>query len=453
MNKKSNGIVKQDVNVAIIGGGLVGSLTSLFLAKLNYNVNIYEYREDIRKVEQAKGRSINLALSVRGFKALEEVGLKDVLLKHGIPMKGRMLHDLNGQTTFVPYDSVTNQCIYSIGRKFLNEVLLTAGEKYTNIKRNFKQKLISANLKDGSLKFRNCENNEEYTKQADLVIGCDGAYSQVRRNMLNSPGFNFSQTYIEHGYIELCIPAENNEFAIPANYLHVWPRGKFMMIALPNQDKSWTVTLFMPFHKFESIKNEKNLLEFFNQYFPDAIPLIGEERLIKDFFNAIPQHLVSIKCYPYNVSSKALLLGDAAHAMVPFYGQGMNAGFEDCTILYEILCRTNKDLEGAITEFSETRWENAHAICDLAMYNYVEMRDLVTKRSFLLRKKLDTILYQIFPQTWIPLYNSVSFTSMQYKKCIENRKWQDTVLRRTFFILVSGITAVCFAYFAFLKFL
>lgn len=230
------------------------------------------------------------------------------------------------------------------------------------------------------------------------------------------------------------------------NYLHIWPRGEFMMIALPNQDRTWTVTLFMPFAKFKLLDTSETLLAFFQKYFPDSIELIGEKKLVNDFFKATPSPLVSIKCHPYHVSDRAVIIGDAAHAMVPFYGQGMNAGFEDCFILNELMERYEDNLQTVLPEFTKIRYKDAHAICDLAMYNYVEvnlisiyrkqiievyctfqMRDLVNKKSFRLRKKLDDFLYWLLPDIWVPLYNSVSFTRMGYQTCVNNRQWQDKV--------------------------
>ncbi|XP_055320531.1 kynurenine 3-monooxygenase isoform X2 [Sitodiplosis mosellana] len=424
----TNGQHDEHFKIIIVGGGLVGSLAALHLAKKGHDIHLYEYREDIRTVEQVQGRSINLALSVRGRKALAQVGLEQKLLEHGIPMRGRMLHDLNGRTQAVPYDSNTNQCIYSVGRKHLNEILLNEAARYPNIHLNFNKKLISTKLRCRQLTFHDETNDGEENVAGDLIIGCDGAFSMVRRHMLQSPGFDFSQTYIDHGYIELCIPPANNEHQMELNYLHIWPRGKFMMIALPNQDKSWTVTLFMPFSNFDAIKTIDELLAFFTENFPDAIDLIGEKRLIDDFFRATPQYLVSIKCRPTYIDPNVLLMGDAAHAMVPFYGQGMNAGFEDCTILSQILDQHHNHFHLALKEFSDTRWQDAQAICDLAMYNYLEMRDLVRSRSYRLRKIFDEFLYRYFPNHWVPLYNSVTFTHMPYKQCIENRKWQDKVL-------------------------
>lgn len=415
--------------VAVIGAGLVGSLAALQLGHLGYDVDLYEYREDIRTAELVIGRSINLALSARGRAALKDVGLEEVLLKHGLPMRGRMLHDLHGNTKVVLYDHVNNQAIYSVGRKYLNEILLSAAEKQPNINLHFNRKLIDCNLKEGEMKFMNTQDKSIIESKAELLIGADGAFSAVRKQMVKLPGFNYSQTYIDHGYLELCIPPTTiGEFAMNHNYLHIWPRGKFMMIALPNADKSWTVTLFMPFKNFQSIVNEIDLLKFFQEYFPDAIELIGERRLVTDFFKTKPQHLVQIKCKPYDAFEKVLIIGDAAHAMVPFYGQGMNAGMEDVTLLKNLLKDHHYNIPHTLEEFSRARWEDAHAICDLAMYNYVEMRDLVNKRSFLLRKALDSFLYSKIADKWIPLYNTVSFSRIPYKQCIMNKKKQDKIL-------------------------
>nr|CAD7392601.1 unnamed protein product [Timema cristinae] len=426
----------------------VGSLAACYFAKRGHTVHLYESREDVRQSEQFRGRSINLAMSVRGRTALKEVGLEKVIVKHGIPMKGRMVHAVTGERRPILYDPNNNQVeleypgnklveledpgnklveleypgnkqveledpgnklsIYSVSRKFLNELLLTAAEKDPNVHFHFHHKLVAANLETG--------------------MGADGAFSTIRRQLMKRPGFDYSQRYIEHGYLELCIPpTENGEFAMEHNYLHIWPRGTFMMIALPNQDRSWTVTLFMPFHKFDSLDTPEKLVEFFKECFPDAVALIGQDQLVRDFFATRPSSLVSVKCKPYHIGCTALIIGDAAHAMVPFYGQGMNAGFEDCRILDELMERHHDDLSLVLPEFSQTRNEDAEAICDLAMYNYIEMRDLVNKRSFLLRKKLDEILFWLFPRQWVPLYTSVTFSNMSYTQCLSNKQWQGKV--------------------------
>ncbi|NP_001034500.1 kynurenine 3-monooxygenase [Tribolium castaneum] len=431
-------------SVIVVGGGLVGSLCAIFMAKRGYHVTLFEYREDIRTAKFARGRSINMALSNRGRKALRAVGIEKIILESAIPMKGRLLHDLKGRTTSVPYDALTGQCIYSISRDYLNNVLLTELEKYPNVKIYFNHKLMSVSFEDERISVMNLITEEITTHQADLIIEADGAYSTLRRYMQLTPLFEYSQTYIQHGYLELVIPPENGPKMTP-NHLHIWPRGQFMMIALPNKDNSWTVTLFMPFGKFESLRNAAELKDFYYKTFPDAVPLIGEDLLVNDFFKVKPSALVSVKCKPYHVGSKFLLIGDAAHAMVPFYGQGMNAGFEDCFLLDGILERRSNDIAGSIEEFSRERVEDAYAICELAMYNYVEMRDLVTRPSYRLRKFFDELLFKCMKEKWIPLCNSVTFSNFGYKQCVENRKWQNKVIQK--FLWTGGlVTSALFAY-------
>jgi len=250
-------------------------------------------------------------------------------------------------------------------------------------------------LKD---KIYQIQNKKIVTITPDLVIGCDGAFSAVRKEMMKKPRFNYSQEYIPHAYMELCMPPVNGDFAMPPNYLHIWPRGQFMMIGLPNQDKTFTVTLFMPTSTFESIKDRDGVLQFFNENFRDSINLIGKEKLVSDFFSNRALPLVSIKCSPYNIAGKAVIMGDAAHAMVPFYGQGMNCGMEDCLVLEDALDKHKGDLEKSLEEYSINRNPDAEAMCDLAMYNYIEMRDLVNKKSFLVRKKLDNFLHWLLPK-------------------------------------------------------
>lgn len=432
------------LKIAVVGGGLVGALSACFFAKRGHDVALYEYREDIRVVEEVRGKSINLALSARGRAALREVGLEDNLVKdHGIPMRARMIHGKDQSLSEIPYDPVNKNSIYSVNRRYLNETLLNAAEKYPNVKFYFNKKLVDADLENGKMTFLDRQTTKEEEASADLIVGADGAFSTVRKLMTKRPLYNFNQTYIEHGYMELCIPAEDGgKFAMAKNNLHIWPRGEFMMIALPNQDGSYTVTLFAPFKTFESLKTRENLLDFFNKQFPDSVPLLGEDNLVKDFFGNKALPLISIKCKPFHVKNSTVIIGDAAHAMVPFYGQGMNTGFEDCLLLDKILEEYRSDLSKALPAFSEQRCTDAHVICDLAMYNYIEMRDLVNRKSFILRKHLDTFLYRLFPNAWIPLYNSVHFSRMPFQKCTANRAWQEKVVRRGIYFLSSVLFAV-----------
>jgi len=421
---------------AIVGGGLVGALQACVLAKQGYEVHLYEFRDDIRNQEHVPGKSINLAMSVRGLTALNLIGLGGhVAEEYGIPMHGRMIHKLDGSTYSVPYGE-KEQCIYSVGRRYVNEILLTAGEKFPNLHYHFGHKLSSLDVESARMTFQHGEKLSEETEvaDADFVLGCDGAYSSVRKALMRKAGFDYSQEYIPHKYLELCIPeTEDGEFAMPPNYLHIWPRGQFMMIALPNQDKSFTVSLFMPVETFDDIKDEATLMSFFEHNYPDSIDLIGREKLSRDYFSTKPSMLISIKCKPYHWKERVMIQGDAAHAMVPFYGQGMNCGMEDVVVLDEMMQKYPGDRLRAFEQYSKNRNPDAEAMCDLAMYNYVEMRDLTARTSFWLRKKLDTFLHFTLGWKWVPLYTSVTFSRMRYHLCVENKKWQDELLERWMF--------------------
>ncbi|XP_014468411.1 PREDICTED: kynurenine 3-monooxygenase isoform X2 [Dinoponera quadriceps] len=384
-----------------------------------------------------QGQSINLALSLRGREALRAVGLEDDLVKsHGIPMRGRMVHDKDGSLKEFLYDSVRGNFIYSVNRRQLNVVLLDAAEKYPVVRLNFNKKLVDADLEEGRMKFFSTKTGQIENAEADLIIGADGAHSTVRRIMVKRRYFNFAQTYIKHKYVELTVPAgENKEFRMSGRNLHIWPRGEFMMIALPNEDRSFTGNLFAPFDVFEKLKTPEAVSSFYAEQFPDLMRLMGEPKLLEDFFLSEPKPLISIQCEPFHVGKTALLVGDAAHAMVPFYAQGMNTGFEDILILDELMDQYDSDLAEVLPRFSELRCDNTHVICDLAMYNYIEMRNLLLTRNFRFRKFIDHILYTLVPKFWIPLYISVQFTRMSFRDCMINKKWQDKMLRTAFWFL------------------
>ncbi|KJE92841.1 kynurenine 3-monooxygenase [Capsaspora owczarzaki ATCC 30864] len=422
--------------VAIVGGGLVGALNAVYFARRGCNVDVYEARDDIRQSKTYSGRSINLALSTRGIQALKDVGLDEMVVATGIPMYGRMIHNPTGGKYVVPYGK-DNQAILSVDRRKLNELLLTTAEKLPNVSLHFEHKLTEVDVKARNLTLR-APDRSTITVKPDLVVGSDGAYSSVRRHLLQQPRFNYAQTYIAHGYKELTIPPVDGKFAMEANYLHIWPRHEFMMIALPNQDRSFTCTLFMPFDIFATISTPELVLAFFRENFADAIPLIGQERLVSDFFTNPTSTLMMVKCSPYHIDDFAVIIGDAAHAMVPFYGQGMNCGFEDCTVLHRLLGEHNMDLATALPAYSKERNPDAEAICDLALHNYVEMRHHVTSTSFLLRKKLDSLLHSLMPNTFIPLYTMVTFSRIPYAEVIERQKWQDRVVSRAGYLLLGA---------------
>lgn len=435
MEKSTDRSTKKKV-VAVVGGGLVGSLNACFFAKRGFNVEVFETREDIRKSKIVKGRSINLALSHRGRQALKHVGMEEKIVSKGIPMHARMIHSLSGKQSPIPYGK-KGQFILSVDRANLNKELLTAAETYPNTKLNFDHKLQDWSAETGLMTFLRSDGSKEQIK-ADLIVGCDGAFSAIRKQFLRRSRFNYSQTYIPHGYMELTMPPKNGEFAMKPNYLHIWPRNTFMMIALPNLDKTFTCTLFMPFEEFEKITTGDEVIEFFQKYFPDAIPLIGVDNLKRDYFRLPGQAMVSVKCSPYHIGDKCVLMGDAAHAVVPFYGQGMNAGFEDCIVFEEIMEQLNEDFSDVLPEYSRVRVPDDHAIADLAMYNYVEMRAHVNSKWFLFRKRVDNFLHFLMPNTIIPLYTMVTFTRTRYHEAVERWHWQEKVINRGLLFSAAG---------------
>ncbi|XP_062319899.1 kynurenine 3-monooxygenase [Osmerus eperlanus] len=424
--------------VAVVGGGLVGALNACYFAKRGFQVEVFESREDIRKAKIVKGRSINLALSHRGRQALKQVGMEDKIVSKGIPMHARMIHSRNGKQSAIPYGK-KGQYILSVDRANLNKELLSEAETYPNTKMNFDHKLLDWNAETGAMTFIGPEGTKEEI-QADLIVGCDGAFSAIRKQFLRRSRFNYSQTYIPHGYLELTMPPRNGDFTMKPNFLHIWPRNTFMMIALPNLDKTFTCTLFMPFEEFEKLTTGDQVIEFFEKYFPDTIPLIGVEALKKDYFRLPAQAMVSVKCSPYHLGNMCVLMGDAAHAVVPFYGQGMNAGFEDCLVFNEIMDQLKEDFSAVLPEYSRVRVPDDHAIADLAMYNYVEMRAHVNSKWFLFRKHVDNFLHIIMPRTIIPLYTMVTFTRTRYHEAIKRWHWQDKVINHG--LLISATAAL-----------
>ncbi|XP_071372750.1 kynurenine 3-monooxygenase, partial [Centroberyx affinis] len=327
--------------------------------------------------------------------------------------------------------------ILSVDRANLNKELLTEAEAYPNAKMNFDHKLLDWSTETGLMTFVRPDGTTEEIK-ADLIVGCDGAFSAIRKQFLRRSRFNFSQTYIPHGYLELTMPPTNGEFAMKPNYLHIWPRNTFMMIALPNLDKTFTCTLFMPFDEFEKITTGDEVIEFFQKYFPDAIPLIGVDALKRDYFRLPAQAMVSVKCTPYHIGDKCVLMGDAAHAVVPFYGQGMNAGFEDCLVFDEIMDQLNEDFSAVLPEYTRVRVPDDHAIADLAMYNYIEMRAHVNSKWFLFRKHVDNVLHFLLPKTIIPLYTMVTFSRTRYHEAVKHWHWQDKVINRGLLCCAAG---------------
>ena len=414
-------------HIAIIGGGLVGSLLSIYLSRRGYKVSVFERRDDPRITTSEEGRSINLALSTRGIRALEEVGVAEMIKQLAIPMHGRMMHDRKGSLSFLPYGK-QGQFINSISRNGLNRILVDAGEK-EGVHFHFLHRCLSVDVRETSATFQ-FKDLSPATRSFDIIAGADGAFSSVRMAMQVTERFDYSQHYLEHGYKELHIPtAKDGIFPMEKHALHIWPRESFMMIALPNPDGTFTCTLFLPFEgrpSFSSLTRDENILPFFNEFFPDAVPLMPH--LSEDYRSNPTASLVTIRCFPWFLNN-TLLMGDAAHAIVPFYGQGMNAGFEDCRILNALLDHHGDNWKNAMVEFQETRKADADAISKLALDNFIEMRDLVADPEFLLRKKIEAKLHELYPEKWIPLYSMVTFNAdMRYSDAYTNGRKQAKIM-------------------------
>ncbi|GAB4472003.1 MAG: NAD(P)/FAD-dependent oxidoreductase [Thermoflexibacter sp.] len=416
--------------VAILGAGLVGSLLSIFLSKRGYQVGVYERRGDPRHKGYVGGRSINLALSDRGWRALEKVGIAEKIKKIAIPMHGRMIHDLQGHLTFQPYGK-EGQAIYSVSRALLNIELIDYAEKEEKVKFYFHQRCEDIDLEKKVIYLQHSESQEKSQISADIIFGADGAFSAVRLAMQKTDRFNYAQTYLEYGYKELTIPPlPDGSHALDKNALHIWPRKSFMLIALPNIDGSFTCTLFFPYEgkpSFATLQSSQDVADFFKATFPDAFSILPN--LVEEFFTNPTSSLVMVKSQPWVYRSGVALIGDAAHAIVPFYGQGMNAGFEDCYVLNEILDKHLDNWEISLQEYQEKRIPDANAIAELALNNFVEMRDLVADEKFLLRKKIEAKMYELYPEKWTPLYSMVTFSpETRYSEALAKGKKQDAIM-------------------------
>ena len=415
-------------SILITGAGLVGSLLAIYMARRGYKVSVYEKREDPRKTLLEDGRSINLALSHRGIHALQKAGLEKIILENAIPMKGRMVHDVKGQTNFQAYGE-EGQYINSISRGSLNRALIEHASQQANIKFYFNHKCIGVDLENKKALFENHESGEESIVSYATIAGSDGAFSQVRKSIQEVTGVNSLIEKLPQGYKELHLPAgKSRQHVMEKNALHIWPRGQFMLIALPNNDGSFTCTLFLPFegeNSFDSIKNKKELLDFFAKFFPDALSLV--ETIEEEYFDTEASFLSTVHTSNWVYGESAFLIGDAAHAIVPFYGQGMNAGLEDIRILDELLEQYNDDWTKVLPEYQKVRKPNTDAIAELSMRNFIEMRDLVADENFVLRKKIEAEIHKKF-KGYLPLYSMVTFSDMPYSEALAKGKEHDLLM-------------------------
>src|SRR5437773_828550 len=428
----------------LIGSGLAGGLLGAYLGRRGYEVDLYERRADPREGNIVGGRSINLAVSTRGIHALEQLDIADEVLRHAIPMRGRMIHDKSGGLHFAPYDVDPNKHINSIGRAALNTTVIEAAQRYPNVRVHFNHRCTDVDLTE-AVCYLETQNGQAIKARGDAVIGVDGAFSAVRQSMQKKlEKFEYDENYLAHGYKELTIPsAPDGSWRMEKEALHIWPRKSFMMIALPNPDGSFTCTLFWEFEgprSFATTKTDDDVRRFFDEEFPDAVPLMP--RLLEDFRQNPTGSLVTIRCAPWYYRDKVCLLGDAAHAVVPFYGQGMNAAFEDCVVLDERLEKFPNNRERAFAEYFSRRKENADALADLAIGNFIEMRDKTTSRTFRAKKKIDHALEALLPGMYLPLYTMVTFTRIPYAEAARRARLQDRIVYGGFISLPTLLIAL-----------
>lgn len=426
-------------NVAIIGSGLVGSLLAIYLKKYGHTITVFDRRPDIREVEFS-GRSINLAMSNRGWKALKEVGIDEQIRKIGIPLDKRAMHVIGKPEYYQKYGK-DGEAIWSISRGVLNKKMIDLAEK-AGVEFRFEEKVWDVDLPNARVFTGETEKGEWKAYDFDLVFGCDGAFSRVRHKMQRRSRFDYSQDFIDVGYKELTIPPnEDGSHKLDKNSFHIWPRGQFMFIAMPNLDGSFTCTLFMPFEgevSFESIKAKEDAVQFFSTYFPNVRKDI--ENLAHDFFKNPTSAMVTMKCFPWTYWDKVALVGDSAHAIVPFYGQGMNAGFEDIFVLNELIKEYNDDWETIFENYQKQRKPNADAIAELSYRNFVEMSNKTADSLFLLQKKIEKRFAAKHPEKWIPVYSRVTFSDRPYAEALAVGDYQEKIMQQV--MAIPNIEAI-----------
>lgn len=418
-----------DTAITIIGAGPVGALMSITLARRGFDVTVYERRPDMRRVAIPAGRSINLALANRGINALENVGLMDEVNLHLIPMRGRMIHHQAGELDLQPYGNKPDEVIYSVSRGELNKTLMNAAEA-EGVTIHFNRRCESLDIAAGKLALVDEIGGERFAPPYGVIVGADGGGSVVREAIINATGGEVREDVLGHGYKEFSIPpGPDGGFKMDKNTLHIWPRGGFMLIALPNPDGSFTATLFLPNEgedSFATLRTGDDVETFFNRHFADAVPLVAN--LTDGFFENATGMLGTIRCSPWRHRGDAVVMGDAAHAIVPFHGQGMNAGFEDCVALDLCIERYGDNWNQVFAEFEANRKPDADAIADMALENYIEMRDTVRDPKFLLRKELAWKLEELYPDTFIPRYSMVMFHLLPYAEAYRRGKIQAAIL-------------------------
>jgi kynurenine 3-monooxygenase len=425
-------ISNEQRKITIVGGGMSGSLMAIFLARRGFDVEIYERRPDIRCNEAERGRSVNLTLAKRGLNVLEEVGVdRDKLMGLTVPLKGRMIHTAKGRLKYSPYGQREDEVIYAVMRNDLNILLMNLAETYPNVKYFFRRRCTGLDKRAGTVDFLNEETGERFQLRSELIIGADGTFSTVRQHMQRGVRSNFKQDFLESGYKELKIPAApDGSCLLDRNVLHVWPRGDYMLLAMANVDNSLTCTCILPFHgetSLDSLKHKPDVKELFETYFADALPLCPS--LVDDFVSGQPASFLTTSTSHWYYEDRIVLLGDAVHTVTPFYGQGMNAAFEDCSVLNQCIDRHPNDWQAVFAEYQSLRKRHTDVLGELSVKNFVELRDKVRLPIVAAHKKIDFIMHRLFPNKWVPLYTMISHTAMPYADAVEKARRQDRVLR------------------------
>ena len=434
--------MKKPEHVVIAGAGLVGSLLAAMLTLRNYRVTVFEKRGDLRRQDMSAGRSINLALAERGIHALKIAGLMGDVEPLLIPMRGRLLHDRNGSLSFSPYGQRPNEVIYSVSRAELNKLMMDATDRDSRSVLLFQHEIESVDFDRQTINLMDTETDCQKTIEFDFLIGADGSGSQIRQDLIKATDGSDDSEFLDHDYKELTIePGIDGQFLMEKEALHIWPRGGYMLIALPNLDCSYTVTLFLPRSSestpsFDDLTTKQAVQDLFEQQFPDVVPMIPN--LADEFFENPTGQLGTVRCWPWIYEDRAMILGDAAHAIVPFHGQGMNAGFEDCAEFCRLLDKHDEDWSSTIQEFQIIRKPNTDAIAEMALENYIIMRDSVTDEKFQLKKEIGFLLEKKFTDRFIPRYSLVMFHRVPYWETFERGQIQDQILNQ----LTEGIDSL-----------
>lgn len=415
----------------VVGAGLVGSVWSIYLARMGYEVHLFDRFPDFRNAKAAAGRSINLTICERGFASLDRIGAGDLVRSISVPCYGRIVHGGDGTLEFQPYGN-QREAIHSVSRNELNRALLSMALEQPSLRCHFEHKCLEVDLDGPTVTFRDLRSGEITHRKAHRLFGADGAHSAVRLRMQRATRFNIHQEYLDQGYKELNVPpASSGDWALEGNAIHIWPRGRYMLIGFPNVDRSFTFSLHLPYEgdpSFASIRTPEDLLALFHESFPDALHLIPN--LVEDFFHRPKASMVTIRCFPWTYRDRVALVGDAAHAMVPSYGQGANSGFEDCSVLADCLAESGGDWRQAFSRYESLRKPNADAMGELALEHFHELRDFVGDPEFLLRKRIERRINELFPDRYLPLYSLISFTSVPYVEALRRDREQRGLVDR-----------------------